>query len=220
MDNTLQRFDENTSSMISNAIEQSGSRIGMIQNAIDPIRRRVRRTYNSYSREDDARRAESRREIEVGRVAIRRETESGRLAEERRLVNNFRRENDPSLSPVITRRIGRLMYNHQLRDAEAMYDNEIRRINTTIPDPEELIDNDIDFDEDGNVIVSLSEEKINQLPIVNFSLECCICKDKYKDDHKIKITKCNHSFHKGCIERWLRQSVKCPICRRDQRETE
>lgn len=30
--------------------------------------------------------------------------------------------------------------------------------------------------------------------------------------------RCNHSFHRDCIEQWFRQSPRCPMCRNDIRE--
>jgi hypothetical protein len=32
--------------------------------------------------------------------------------------------------------------------------------------------------------------------------------------------RCNHSFHRECIEQWFRQSPRCPVCRTDIRETQ
>ncbi len=40
---------------------------------------------------------------------------------------------------------------------------------------------------------------------------CNIC---YEESSDLKI-KCEHYFHKGCLEEWLRISSKCPICRKN-----
>ena len=40
---------------------------------------------------------------------------------------------------------------------------------------------------------------------------CSICLSKiYKQ--KIKL-KCNHSYHKECLKKWLKYNNSCPICR-------
>jgi hypothetical protein len=44
---------------------------------------------------------------------------------------------------------------------------------------------------------------------------CGICLEDYRQgDHK-KCLSCPHSFHKNCIDRWLKQVASCPICKRD-----
>lgn len=41
-----------------------------------------------------------------------------------------------------------------------------------------------------------------------------------KNINEIVSLKCNHSYHKECIYKWLtQQSTKCPVCRHDCRET-
>jgi len=42
---------------------------------------------------------------------------------------------------------------------------------------------------------------------------CPICQSKIEEGEKFITTKCAHTFHSDCIERWLRTNVKCPICR-------
>ena len=47
--------------------------------------------------------------------------------------------------------------------------------------------------------------------------KCTICLDKYKEgEFKRELPKCNHIFHKKCIDPWLLHSKKmdCPICRK------
>jgi E3 ubiquitin-protein ligase RHA2 len=53
----------------------------------------------------------------------------------------------------------------------------------------------------------------------NTEVECCICCDKVKPNEYIRELNCNHTFHKKCIDKWLkctmkeRETVNCPICR-------
>ena len=42
---------------------------------------------------------------------------------------------------------------------------------------------------------------------------CSICLSKiYKQ--KIKL-KCNHFYHKECIEKWFTKNNSCPVCRKE-----
>jgi hypothetical protein len=50
--------------------------------------------------------------------------------------------------------------------------------------------------------------------IISFSMleiegtTCCICLDADCD----YLTQCNHFFHKECLEKWIQQKEKCPLC--------
>jgi hypothetical protein len=45
---------------------------------------------------------------------------------------------------------------------------------------------------------------------------CMICMEKYKiRQFKRIIPKCNHFFHKKCIDKWLKKKASCPVCRCD-----
>lgn len=46
--------------------------------------------------------------------------------------------------------------------------------------------------------------------------ECCICLECYAAGETICApitTECNHIFHEGCINEWLKKNSKCPLCR-------
>jgi hypothetical protein len=48
--------------------------------------------------------------------------------------------------------------------------------------------------------------------------DCDICKINYKKDDHIRKLKCNHYYHKNCIDEWLKRGTinnpnTCPICR-------
>ncbi|XP_075509770.1 E3 ubiquitin-protein ligase ATL42-like [Primulina tabacum] len=64
---------------------------------------------------------------------------------------------------------------------------------------------------------------IESLPFFRFSsirgsregLECSVCLSKFEDVEILRLLpKCNHVFHIGCIDRWLRKHSTCPLCRR------
>ena len=48
-------------------------------------------------------------------------------------------------------------------------------------------------------------------------LECSICRMEYEPQSVISILPCDgrHYYHKECIDEWLEQSKKCPICKAD-----
>jgi hypothetical protein len=43
-------------------------------------------------------------------------------------------------------------------------------------------------------------------------MDCSICFEEIKENEK-KIIKCNHIFHKECIDKWFKRSHQCPLCR-------
>lgn len=43
---------------------------------------------------------------------------------------------------------------------------------------------------------------------------CVVCMNTLdNDDSKYSMKQCNHKFHKNCIDQWLIQDSRCPICR-------
>jgi hypothetical protein len=52
--------------------------------------------------------------------------------------------------------------------------------------------------------------------------ECCaICQEDIESSVEVRqIRQCTHVFHKDCVDQWFEQSVFCPICRLDIRETD
>jgi len=48
--------------------------------------------------------------------------------------------------------------------------------------------------------------------------ECCCCCEPFDAEREIKKTPCTHYFHEECLEKWLRVSTTCPLCRKDLQE--
>ncbi|XP_066506058.1 uncharacterized protein si:ch211-59o9.10 [Hoplias malabaricus] len=48
--------------------------------------------------------------------------------------------------------------------------------------------------------------------------DCQICFCDYKEGEKLRILPCFHDYHTKCIDRWLKESSTCPICRADVSE--
>ena len=43
---------------------------------------------------------------------------------------------------------------------------------------------------------------------------CTICQDNLEDGEQLRaISKCQHSFHIKCIDKWLSKRAECPLCR-------
>ena len=42
--------------------------------------------------------------------------------------------------------------------------------------------------------------------------ECSICYENISTSESVKL-KCNHIFHKECMEQWVKKSGTCPLCR-------
>ena len=47
----------------------------------------------------------------------------------------------------------------------------------------------------------------------NILKECSICLNTKEDDHIYVICKCDHIFHKECIDKWIVKERSCPNCR-------
>ena len=45
--------------------------------------------------------------------------------------------------------------------------------------------------------------------------ECSICIQDYNLGEYRKTLNCEHTFHKKCIDRWLKKSNNCPLCRQN-----
>lgn len=53
------------------------------------------------------------------------------------------------------------------------------------------------------------------------SEDCPICLCKMDKEKEITITKCNHKFHKKCMDKYTKKSkrnTKCPLCRTNLKE--
>ena len=43
---------------------------------------------------------------------------------------------------------------------------------------------------------------------------CLICMENYKEnEYKRILPLCNHVYHKKCIDKWLKTTATCPVCR-------
>ncbi|MCD9639425.1 hypothetical protein HAX54_023940 [Datura stramonium] len=43
---------------------------------------------------------------------------------------------------------------------------------------------------------------------------CAVCLSVFEEGEQVRKLKCNHTFHKDCLDTWLQQdSATCPLCR-------
>lgn len=89
-----------------------------------------------------------------------------------------------------------------------------------------------------NVIIGLSKDQINQMPVSRFdslsfkkrserryfhkfivyvSRDCAICLTEYENGVCLRTLPCFHKFHRECIDEWFKNHVQCPICKVDIR---
>jgi len=70
-----------------------------------------------------------------------------------------------------------------------------------------------------------TEQMINRLPLHNMTLseieskagtnaaQCTICMEMFAEGDVVRVVTCMHSFHKDCLDPWLRLHPTCPICK-------
>ncbi len=47
--------------------------------------------------------------------------------------------------------------------------------------------------------------------LIKLTMDCSICFKEISEDQT--VLKCDHTFHKECIDKWFKQSHHCPLCR-------
>ena len=59
--------------------------------------------------------------------------------------------------------------------------------------------------------------EVNQLSTLQTSSgneQCTICSDLiHRGNITRKLIQCNHSFHQGCMDRWIERHSRCPECK-------
>ncbi|CAF0729639.1 unnamed protein product [Rotaria sordida] len=87
-----------------------------------------------------------------------------------------------------------------------------------------LLDQD-DDDDDDLLSSGLSRNLIECYPMTTaeeisvVGVVCDICLNEYKANDKVRTIPCLHRFHTRCIDKWLKKSTKCPMCRSDLRKS-
>lgn len=66
----------------------------------------------------------------------------------------------------------------------------------------------------------LDRQDIRKLPVVRVNRHsdcqsfCVVCISDFVDSDLLRLLPCGHEFHVKCVDKWLRKSTSCPICRR------
>ncbi|KAK4786716.1 hypothetical protein SAY86_010549 [Trapa natans] len=105
-----------------------------------------------------------------------------------------------------------------------------RRLQAAEPRPAAELDLDpmIDVEQPQRRRVGLDPALVAEIPTAKFSgdafgtedSQCTICLGEYEDGEVLRIMpECGHSFHRGCIDVWLRKQTTCPVCRLSLKDT-
>jgi hypothetical protein len=76
-----------------------------------------------------------------------------------------------------------------------------------------------------DVIVGLDKNDLDKLRVDTFSNfadtgsnqrdTCSVCLEKLVETDICRELRCNHLFHKDCIDHWLDEHISCPVCREE-----
>lgn len=61
---------------------------------------------------------------------------------------------------------------------------------------------------------SRSNKHSKKIGLVDTQITCIICLENLQVGKYKRDTQCGHTFHKTCIDSWLREHKTCPTCRR------
>merc|ERR1711964_368857 len=74
------------------------------------------------------------------------------------------------------------------------------------------------FHQDNEEAGGLTDEQIDGLEshVLRKSCadeRCCICLGDFEKGENVRKLGCNHLYHKDCVDIWLKQNRKCPLCK-------
>jgi hypothetical protein len=73
--------------------------------------------------------------------------------------------------------------------------------------------------------IVINENELNELKIIKYKdlkekekyTECSICLSEFNEETELRLLKCDHGYHKICIDEWLiKYNNNCPVCRNSQ----
>lgn len=78
----------------------------------------------------------------------------------------------------------------------------------------EIVDDDVEIVD----VIEIVAPPVSASEIIDFveEIKCPICLVDIEEERT--VTKCNHTFHKECLDIWLGDAYNCPNCRTELRE--
>jgi hypothetical protein len=79
----------------------------------------------------------------------------------------------------------------------------------------------------GHVSRGASQQSVDELPVrthaqcsaphsnVILGEKCAICQMPFEPDDELRVMRCRHAEHKGCLDQWLMRSKQCPLCQQE-----
>ena len=75
----------------------------------------------------------------------------------------------------------------------------------------------------GKVSKGLKRYEIRQIPEITWMKKsdcqessCSVCFEDFERYQKVKtLQKCKHEYHTKCIDKWLQDQKRCPMCNKD-----
>eukprot|EP01105_Mastigella_eilhardi_P002359 TRINITY_DN1286_c0_g3_i1.p1 TRINITY_DN1286_c0_g3~~TRINITY_DN1286_c0_g3_i1.p1 ORF type:complete len:458 (-),score=142.33 TRINITY_DN1286_c0_g3_i1:83-1360(-) len=70
----------------------------------------------------------------------------------------------------------------------------------------------------GSVHIGLTQKQITQLPTLEWHAaestqpSCVVCLEEFGEAEVVRVLPCTHYFHTLCIQKWLQEHHKCPLC--------
>ena len=97
-------------------------------------------------------------------------------------------------------------------------------INEICPDPDHMTYEQILAlqEQVGYVSKGFTKQEIQKIPTVRFYKKvyknqdkCTVCQFEFNEGETLRKLTCDHLYHKNCVDEWLTQEKKCPVCKKD-----
>ena len=110
-------------------------------------------------------------------------------------------------------RISRLINSIMIENFGNNINNNINFISIEVVPIEQT---NVDSIDNRDVIKSLPPYKLIRETddIIKNNNSCSICLEKFEAGKYKRVLPCGHTFHKKCIDKWLKKKLICPICRK------
>jgi len=113
-------------------------------------------------------------------------------------------------------------YEEENRINVQLNNNVIERVNQLMNIILPILPNDYDIPVNMEPVrVFVPRDILDKLPEVSFmelktdETTCSICMEDFEADTKIRKISCCHLFHTKCLDTWLSENYKCPVCRKE-----